>query len=995
LEQCIREQKMAKFLSKLSRRGFRAFILAVVLTLLWPSQAFSWVGNQPASRVLGQPNFTSSGYATVSGFTPAAIVSDPASGKLFVADREGNRVLRFASAATLSNLAEAEAVLGQPDFNNVTGSAAQNRMYGPFGLAMDANGRLWVADAYNNRVLRFDNAASKATGANADGVLGQANFTDNASSATQNGMAVPYGLAVEGERLWVVDTYNNRVLRFENAASKPNGANADGVLGQLDFTSSASAVSQAGFETPLALALDGGRLWVADSGNNRVLRFNNAASKNNGDNADGVLGQTDFTSNVNGLGPARFSDPRGLYVEGGRLWVADTNNNRVLRFENAAGKINGGQAEGVLGQTGFTSDAAAHTQSGLSGPRGVSGDGSGRLWAADTNNNRVLRFDAAVLKANGGAADGLLGQPDYTAFTPLAAPNGLKDPASVAVDPVSGKIFVADSSHNRVLRFSNARSLSNGEPAEGVLGQPDFARTAPAVTQAGMDHPCGLSFDAAGRLWVADTGNSRVLRFDNAAAKTNGANADGVLGQSNFTTNIASIGQKTMDHPEGVAAGGDGRLWVMDSNNHRVLRFDGAASKTKGASADGVLGQTDFISRSSALTQNGMNGPAAGAWDAAGHLWVVDANNQRVLRFDDAANKANGANADGVLGQADFTSKITGTAANRFYYPAGAACDSTGRLWVADYYNHRVLRFDNAAAKSNGDNADSVLGQPDFTSSSQRPAAADSFYFPRGVSLDGDHRLWVSDTGNDRVLIFRGPQAILGLTAPAPTLAQTVSFTVTFETPVNNLSAANFSLVSTGSLNGAVITGVSSNGGGGAQTDWTVTANMGSGEGSLALSLDNTNGVQDINANPIDGLPAVSPAYILDKSGPTAVLVSAPNVSQTGGGEYLLTVRYEDLIPISAASLKASNLVVSGPNALNLTVNSVELSSSTDGAPITATYHLNPPGGQWDTPDHGVYTIYLPAGQAADVLGNTNLASNLGHFEVKFIPAYLPWVGGH
>jgi sugar lactone lactonase YvrE len=122
-----------------------------------------------------------------------------------VADTGNNRVLRFASSSALSNGAAAEGVLGQADFTsgsqNRGGGIAGNTLNAPYGIAVDEAGRLWVADLFNNRVLRFDSAASKANGADADGVLGQADFTHNnynrGGGVAANTLYWPVGFAVD------------------------------------------------------------------------------------------------------------------------------------------------------------------------------------------------------------------------------------------------------------------------------------------------------------------------------------------------------------------------------------------------------------------------------------------------------------------------------------------------------------------------------------------------------------------------------------------------------------------------------------------------------------------------------------------------------------------------------------------------------------------------------------------------------------------------------
>jgi sugar lactone lactonase YvrE len=154
-------------------------------------------------------------------------------------------------------------------------------MSAPEGATVDKSGNLYVADVNNSRVLKFTNADSKANGANADAVLGQADFTSKIPATTQSGMIYPDGVAADGlGNLYVADGHNNRVLKFTNAASKANGANADAVLGQTDFTSGAGGTTQIYLRHPSCVATNNsaGKLYVADNGNNRVLVFSASSS---------------------------------------------------------------------------------------------------------------------------------------------------------------------------------------------------------------------------------------------------------------------------------------------------------------------------------------------------------------------------------------------------------------------------------------------------------------------------------------------------------------------------------------------------------------------------------------------------------------------------------------------------------------------------------------------------------------------------------------------
>jgi hypothetical protein len=376
----------------------------------------AWTNGQAATVLLGAADFTTAGggAASASQFTgPTDICTDTTSGKVFVVLFGENRILRFTSAAAATTHGVAEAVLGQPDMTSTafnTGGQSAATLSAPFTCAIDVAGRLFVTDIHNHRVLRYDNASNKATGAAADGVLGQANFTsfDTSTTASTFGNNFLWGIALGANgSLYVSDAGNQRVLRFDNAASKANGGAADGVLGAADFTTPGAGGVSATTMSPgvFGLTLDAaGNLYVADGGNQRVMRFNNAASKANGAAADGVLGVANLTTTA-GSSVSQSTFSGGIVgidvLPDGALYVADAGFNRVLMFNSPASKTDGANADSVLGQPDFVTSAPALTASGLSTPIGLGFDSTnGNLMIPDNGNNRVVGHHSVTLIAN-------------------------------------------------------------------------------------------------------------------------------------------------------------------------------------------------------------------------------------------------------------------------------------------------------------------------------------------------------------------------------------------------------------------------------------------------------------------------------------------------------------------------------------------------------------------------------------------------------------------
>jgi len=321
---------------------------------------FPVTNGQAANVVLGQSNFDTAGAgnsATTMNAPSATAVDDL--GNLYVSDSMNCRVLQFPPPLTTGEAARL--VIGQADLNTSCGGAASASTLGRTGaLAFDQAGNLWVVDNQNSRVLRFK--APFKTGEAANLVVGQPNFVSTGcASPTANTLCYPVGIAFDNHNyLWVADSSNNRILEYK--APQTNTASLE--LGQpaaTAFTSNTEnngGISASSLSGPQQIGFDPqDQLWVADSGNNRVLQFD--PNFHNGGAAFLVLGQTDFTGDSSNqrLGAPNagtLSYPSGIVIEGDQgLWVGDTVNNRTLEFASPASK--GTPAAIVLGQPNFTS----------------------------------------------------------------------------------------------------------------------------------------------------------------------------------------------------------------------------------------------------------------------------------------------------------------------------------------------------------------------------------------------------------------------------------------------------------------------------------------------------------------------------------------------------------------------------------------------------------------------------------------------------------------
>ena len=420
-------------------------------------------------------------------------------------------------------------------------------------------------------------AADFTTGQAARLVIGQRTFTSQDSNSSDTILGAASGIAYAGDTLFVADSNrvgasptNHRVLLYQNLSGmlpRPTDSliysskcpvcvgQATLVLGQPDFTTATLNLSatSTSLRLPTAVASDGVHVVVADTDHNRVLIWNRIPTSNNAP-ADVVVGQPNFTStSLPGNTPNAKSmrGPQGVWIQNGRLYVADTQNNRVLIF-NHIPTGNGVAADVVLGQPDFTTFVEPDltqqknnvTASQLLNPVAVSSDGV-HVFVTDLGYNRVVIWNS-IPTANGVAADVAIGQPDLVSSV---ANNAYSISATdTTVPPVQTPVLC---------------TVSNGTDVNSNL-------TYPTYCNATLSFP-RFALAANNRLFIADGGNDRVLVY-NTIPTQNGASADLVIGQIGGTVNQASDAADSLRTPMSLAWDGT-NLYVSDAYNRRITVY--------------------------------------------------------------------------------------------------------------------------------------------------------------------------------------------------------------------------------------------------------------------------------------------------------------------------------------------------------------------------------------------------------------------------------------
>ncbi len=304
-----------------------------------------------------------------------------------------------------------------------------------------------------------------------------------------NTIDLPVGGAFNGSDMWVADNGNNRLLGFQGQSGT-----ASYLVGQLDFVYRAPNLIE-GREVFLSpgntvggdVAIDNNssppHLYIADTFNHRILGFRDARNVKAGQKADIVIGQTDLTGK-----------PGSAFY---RNLINNPNN-----------------------------DVALPSAIGLNQPSGVMVDGSGNLWVADTGNARVLRFPqpfAAGVTAQTPSI--VIGQQDFTSANTDASSTGMQAPYGLVLLPNSGALVVSDVQANRltVYRKPAGGDFRSSVAADVVLGQQSPNTSLPSSSTAGLNSPRHIGADSSDRVYVADSSNNRLVVFNNPSTAVTGA----------------------------------------------------------------------------------------------------------------------------------------------------------------------------------------------------------------------------------------------------------------------------------------------------------------------------------------------------------------------------------------------------------------------------------------------------------------------------------------
>ena len=779
------------------------------------------------------------GAPTQANFGPTSVAMD-SSGNLYIADTQNQRIRKIAAGAdgAVGEIGSNGALADTDDtITTVAGSgqicttsgkrcgdggpALSAALAFPEGVAVDAAGNIYVADASSNSI-RFvcEEATVCAVAGGIDVAAGTiATIAGNGTAgfngdgpATSSELQGLTGIALDAAgNLFIADTHNQRIrelcLQAAPCATYA-GTIAPGSLltvagtGVLLDSGDGGPGTSAGVELPLGVAVDASENVYVTTGAHEVREV-----------ADVAAGGT-ITTLASGDLICKSTDilcfPRGIGLRtapGGSpsLYVTDTFKNGVVQLNLSTLALSTFAGSGTSGMSG---DGGPATSADLAAPYGVVAAPSGSVYVGDFLNDNIREVSSA-------------GVIDTVAGSPMPAAVGLGDGGAAAQGQLSvgnlapksggmasfgGSIDVADTGHNLV-RQVNGGVITTfaGEQNAGT----QIAGDGGPAAKATLDGPEGVAFDSAGDLYIADTQFGLVRRVDATSGTL--TTVAGVISAGHSVQGYNGDGAGTateLDFPTSVAADQvTGDVYIADTGNGLVRKLTPAGALTTVAGSVTSAGQPSqgYSGDGGAATQAQLNEPTGLGVDPDGNVFIADTGND-VIREVTLAGVISTVAGSFSAGPG-FSGDGSPATSAQLNSPLDVAVDSGGNLYIADSANNAIRFVCIVATKCTSGSTvlpqgiiatlgGSGSGVSGFSGDGGASSAA-LLSRPSAVTVDASGNVYTADSQNNRIREIADPVSYTAPVpvprpTPAPTPTPTATPTTTLLPAVPGSDASGF-----------------------------------------------------------------------------------------------------------------------------------------------------------------------------------------------------------
>ncbi|MDI1302607.1 MAG: hypothetical protein PSX71_11935 [bacterium] len=587
------------------------------------------------SRVAGAVDGTGSAARFNHPFALAIDSSD----NVYVADTDNNMIRKITPVGVVTTLAGST----EGGYVDAIGAAARFRM--PEGIAVDSAGVVYVSDTQNCLIRKIATNGTVSTIAGSE--LASFYYDAVGTAARFN---FPMGLVVSGGVIYVADSNNHaiRAIASDGTVTTLAGIGTHAGYGDNPFGGGSQ------FWMPTSVALDpvSGDLLVADAGNHRIRRVRTA---------DGVTttfagggSSTPEDGSTASIPQAAFGLPVGVTVTtGGTVYVADylASSLRKIINTSATTPVTSTLAGTNRNEPGGVNDGPGVTAT-FHSPQGMSSDSSGNLYTVENEAHVVRKITPAGVVSTVAGSNFTPGFYDNTVSYVVL----FNHPTSVASAP-DGTLYVTDSWNNAIRKVTPSGATTTF--AGGAQGSADGAGNTSQFLQ-----PTGIARDHNGTLYIADTGNSTIRKITAAGNVTTLAGSAGLTGAGNGNGAAARF-----NHPTAVAVNAAGTVFVADTGNYLIRRISASGDVTTLAGLAGTSGATDGTGSTARFGEMGYSMLA----DDAGNVLVPDINGLRLVRASGEVITPVSSSIDTLFGFQGLVRSIGGVAVanGKLYFSTG------------------------------------------------------------------------------------------------------------------------------------------------------------------------------------------------------------------------------------------------------------------------------------------------------------------------------------
>ena len=662
----------------------------------------------------GGPNNLPALEANLANPRAAAVDS---SGNTYIAAQGQNRVFKVDPSGTLTVVAGN----GAPGFSGDGGPATSATLNSPYGVAVDSSGNIFIADTGNQRIREVDHSTGNITTVAGNGAAG---YGSDGGPATSTSLYAPNGVAVDSfGDVFIADTGNQRIREVNTSNHNISTVAGNGAAG---YGSDGVAATSTSLYYPEGVAVDGsGNIYIADTYNNRIREVDASTH-----NISTVAGTGTYGYNGDGVAATsvNLSHPFGVAVDStGNIYIDDTYSYRIREVDTSTHIISTVAGSGGYGYSG---DGAAATSASLSFSYGVAVDGSGNIYIVDSSNNRIREVDATTHNITTLAGNGDLG---FCGDGGPATRASLNSFYGVAVDD-SGNFYIADTYNQRIRKVDALGTITT----VAGNGSPGYSGDGGTATSASLNNPYGVAVDGSGNIFIADTYNQRIREVD---ATTHDITTVAGNGTSGSSGDGGTATNASLSYPRSVAVDGSGNIYIADTSNQRIREVVHSTGNITTVAGDGTYG---YSGDGGPATLAKLANPYGVAVDDAGNIYIADTNNNRIREVDATTHDITTVAGNGTGG---FSSDGGPATDATLTSPYGVAVDSSGNIFIADTFAHRIREVDHSTGKIT-----TVAGDGTFAFSGDGgPATSAGLANPYGVAVNGAGNVYIADTNNQRI----------------------------------------------------------------------------------------------------------------------------------------------------------------------------------------------------------------------------------------------------